>query len=172
MRRHVTDGTRPWWRRLLATLAPARPDLGKRLAQHHTAEVRLGRFLAQDAESLVRYSHQAVRVLEASEHARRRAQRLRRAREDLAHPVIEPITMSKRSGHTAWERLRANISELSRMSDAYLADANALERDHPELAGLLLQLHQDAAADGRDLVWTIAQLEATGVETSVEELAA
>lgn len=172
MRKYATDVAHLWWRKLLSMLSPPRPTLEESLAKHYTAEIRLARFLAQDAESLTRYPHQSVRVLDASEHAGRRAQRIQRAFEELAHPVIEPVTVRRRSGHTAWERLRANISELSAMSEAYLADAYAVERDHPEAAGLLLKLHQEAAVDTRDLVWTLAQLEATGVEASLEGLVA
>lgn len=172
MRKHASDVAHPWWRKLLAMLTPSRPNLGERLAKHYTAEIRSARLLAQDAESLIRYPHQRVRVLAASEHAGRRAQRIQRALEELAHPVIEPVIVSRRSGYTAWERLRTNISELSAMSESYLADAYAVERDHPEAASVLLKLHQEAAADRRDLVWTLAQLDATGVEASREELVA
>ena len=166
MRKRVTDVDRPWWRKLLAMVAPSRPDLGERLAQHYRAEIRLARFLAQDAEALTRYPHQSVLVLDASEHAGQRARRIRGAFEGLAHPVTE---VSRGSGQTAWERLRANISDLSEMSEAYLADAFAVERGHPEISGLLLQLHKETAGDRRDLVWVLAQLEATGVEASLGE---
>jgi hypothetical protein len=30
---------RSWWRRLLATLAPAAPDIAKRLAGHYATEI-------------------------------------------------------------------------------------------------------------------------------------
>jgi hypothetical protein len=152
------DRVHPWWRRQLAMLARSGHVPGERLAQHYTAEVRLARSLMEDAESLSRYPHQRVRVLDASDHARRRAQQIQRALEELELPVTEPGTRSREQGHTAWKRLRAHISELSRISEAYLVDAYAAERDHPETAGLLLELHRESAGDRRNLVWTLAQL--------------
>lgn len=152
------DRAHPWWRRQLAMLARSGRDPGERLAQHYTAEVRLARSLMEDAESLSRYPHQRVRVLDASDHARRRAQQIQRALEELELPVTEPVTRSREGRHTAWKRLRAHISELNRISEAYLVDAYAAERDHPETASLLLQLHRESAGDRRNLVWTLAQL--------------
>jgi hypothetical protein len=171
MQKHVTEVARPWWRQLLAMLSPSRLDLGKRLDQHYSAEVRMAFFLAQDAESLLRYSHQSGRVLDASKHASRRAQRIRLALEALNHPITEPVRMCERNGHTAWERLRATMSELTRMSEAYLEAGYAVGHEYPETAGLLLQLHQGAAADRQDLVWTLSQLERTGMEASLEKFA-
>lgn len=153
-----SDGVRPWWREQLAMLAPAHHDRGDRLAQHYAAEVRLAHDLMQDADSLIQYPHQRVGVLDASERARRRAQRIQRAHEGLELPLIAPLSMTKERENTAWERLRAHLSELGRMSDAYLTDAYAVTRDHPETARLLFQLHRESAEDRRDLVWTLARL--------------
>jgi len=71
---------RSWWRRLLATLAPASPDIAERLVGHYATEIRLAHGLAQGAESLTRYPNPRVRVLDLAERARGRAQRIRRAR--------------------------------------------------------------------------------------------
>jgi hypothetical protein len=167
------DRARPWWRRLVATLAPAPPGIAERLARHYSAEVRLAHGLAQDAESLARYPHSRVRVLDAAERARGRAQRIRRALEESGHPVTEPTTRSGPRSPTAWERLRASVSELSGMSEACLADAQAVEREHPNIAGLLYELHAGTAEDRRDLIWTLAQLAGTAANmTSLEVVAA
>jgi len=152
------DGVRPWWREQLAMLAPAHRDLADRLAQHYAAEVRLAHDLMQDADLLIQYPHQRVGVRDASEHARRRAQRIQRAHEGLERPLIAPVSMTKERENTAWERLRAHLPELARMSDAYLADAYVVIRDHPETARLLFQLHRESAEDRRDLVWILARL--------------
>jgi len=164
---------RSWWRRLLATLAPAPPDIAERLAGRYAAEIRLAHGLAQGAESLARYPHARVRVLDAAERARGRAQRIRRALEESGHPVTEPATRSGPLSATAWERVRAGVSELSRMSEACLAGAHAVEREHPGIAGLLYELHRETAGDRRDLIWTLAQLAGTAVNTtSLEGVAA
>jgi hypothetical protein len=67
---------------------------------------------------------------------------------------------------TAGERLRAGVSELSSMSEACLADAHAVAREHPGVAGLLNELHRETAGDRRNLIWTLAQLTETAVNTT------
>jgi hypothetical protein len=150
---------RPWWRRLLA---PTPLDIDERLTRHYAREIRLAHGLAQEAESLVRYPHAQVRVFDATERARGRARRVRRALEARGQAATEPATESPRSP-TAWERLRDSVSELNGMNEAYLADAHAVERDHPGIARLLYDLHRETAEDGRDLIWTLAQLAGTAV---------
>lgn len=157
---------RPWWRRLVATLAPAPPGIAERFVGHYAAEVRLAHGLSQDAESLARFPHPRVRVLDAAERARGRAQRIRRVLEELGYPMAGPAPGSGPLSMTAGERLRAGVSELGRMSEAYLADAHAVARDHSGLTGLLNELHRETAGDRRDLIWTLARLAGTAVNTT------
>jgi hypothetical protein len=139
------DRARPWWHRLVATLAPIPADIAERLAGHYAAEMRLAYGLAQDAESLARYPHPRVRVLDAAERARGRLRRVRRALEELGHSVTEPATRSGPLSATGLARLRACVSELSGMSEAYLANAHAVERERPGIAGLLYELYRETA---------------------------
>jgi len=169
----TNDRTRPWWRRLGAALAPTPPDGPERLARHYADEVRLAEALARDAEPLVRYPQARVRILEAAERARGRAQRIRRALEESGYPATEPATRGGLRSPTAWDGLRASVSEVSGLSERYLADAYVMERGHPEIAGLLHALHRESARDRRDLIWTLAQLTRTAATTtSFEEVAA
>lgn len=154
--------TRSWWRRLLATLAPAAPDIAERLAGHYATEIRLAHGLMQGADSLTRYPNPRVRVLDAAERARGRGQRIRRVLEELGYPAPEPSTRSGPLSMTVGERLRAGVSELSSLTEACLADAHAVAREHPGIAGLLNELHRETAGDRRDLIWTLAQLAGTG----------
>jgi len=65
------------------------------------------------------------------------------------------------------------VSEVSGLSERYLADAYVMERGHPGFAGLLHDLHRESARDRRDLIWTLAQLTRTAATTtSFEEVAA
>jgi hypothetical protein len=52
------------------------------------------------------------------------------------------------------------------MSEACLADAHAVAREHPGVAGLLNELHRETAGDRRDLIWTLAQLTDTAANTT------
>lgn len=167
------DCTRPWWRRLVSALAPTQLDGAERLAWHHAAEVRLADALVREAESLGRYPQPRRRILEAAERASRRAERIRHALDETGHAATEPAPTSGVRSPMGWGGLRAGVSELASMSEAYLADAYAMERRHPGLAELLRGLHREAAADRRDLIWTLAQLTRAAVTTtSVEEVAA
>ena len=158
---------RSWWRRLLATLAPASPPkIAERLAGHYATEIRLAHGLTQGAESLTRYPNPRVRVLDAADRARGRAQRIRGVLEELGYPMTEPATRTSPVSMTAGERLRAGVSELSSMSEACLADAHAVAREHAGVAGLLNELHRETAGDRRDLIWTLAQLAETAVNTT------
>ena len=154
---------RSWWTR---PLAPASPDIAERLAGHYATEIRLANGLTHGAGSLTRYPNPRVRILDAADRARERAQRIRRVLEELGHPVTEPATRSSPLSMTAGERLRAGVAELSSMSEACLADAHAVAREHPGVAGLLNELHRETAGDRRDLIWTLAQLTDTAVNTT------
>ena len=163
------ERARPWWRRLVVTLAPAPPCIAERLTRHYAAEVRLAHALAQDAASLVRYPHSRVRLLGAAERARGRAQHLRQALEGSGQPVADPVTRKRPIEPTVRDRLLASVSVLSSMSEACLMDAQAVEREDPAIASLLYGLHRETAEDRRDLIWTLAQLPWTAAGTTSHE---
>ena len=163
----------PWWRRLVAALAPPPVDVAERLAGDYAAEIRLAHDLAEDAETLSRYPQPRAVVLKAAGRAGERGRRLRRALEDLGHPVIEPGPGSGLRATSAWERLRARVGELGTMRDAYLTGAYAVEREHPDIATLLHDHHRAVEGDRRDLIWTLARLAETAANpTSPDAVAA
>jgi hypothetical protein len=162
----------PWWRRLVAALAPAPVDVAERLAGDYAAEIRLAHDLAKDAEALSRYPHPRAVVLKAAGRARERGRRLRRALEDLGHPAIEPSPRNGLRATSAWGCLRARVGELGTMREAYLTGAYAVEREHPDIATLLHDHHRAVEGDRRDLIWTLARLAETAVSTSPEAVAA
>ena len=163
----------PWWRRLAAALAPTPPDGGQRLAAHYAAEIRLAEALAREAESLTPYPLARRRILEAVERARSRAQRIRRALEEAGYPAPEPATPNGSRSPMGWAGLRSSVRELSGTSDAYLADAYAMERWHPGLAELFHELHRESAASRRDLIWLLARIANTALPAaSGQDLAA
>jgi hypothetical protein len=163
----------PWWRRLVGALAPTPVDVAERLAGDYAAEIRLADDLAEDAETLIRYPQPRAVVLKAAGRAGERGRRLRRALEDLGHPVIEPGPRSGLPATSAWERLRARVADLGTMREAYLTGAYAVEREHPGIASLLHDHHRAVEVDRRDLIWTLARLAETAVTTtSPEEVAA
>jgi hypothetical protein len=166
------DRPRSWWCRVRAALAPARPDVEERLAGRYATEERLAQGLEQAGEALARYPQAQSRVLAAAAHARGRALRIRRALREAGHPTTERAGRSTGSEPTAWQRLRACMSELSDLSEAYLADAHAVEAAHPRIARLLYELHREAAGDGRDLIWTLARSAGAVAGAPLEDVAA
>lgn len=163
----------PWWRRLAAALAPTPPDRGERLAAHYAAEIRLAEALSREAESLTPYPLARGRILEAAERARSRAQRIRRALEEAGYRAPEGVTTDGSPSPIGWEGLRAGVRDLSGTSDAYLADAYAMERWHPDLAELLHELHRESAESRRDLMWPLARIANTALpSTAGRDLAA
>jgi hypothetical protein len=157
----------------VAALAPAPLDGAERLAVHHAAEVRLAYALVREAELLDRYPQPRRRILEAADRAKQRAQRVRHALEETGHSATEPATRNGSRSPMGWAGLRASVSDLASMSEAYLEDAYAMERRQPDVARLLRALHREAAGDRRDLIWTLAQLTRAAVTTtSAEEVAA
>jgi len=163
----------PWWRRLAAALAPTPPDRGERLAAHYAAEIRLAEALSREEESLTPYPLARGRILEAAERARSRAQRIRRALEEAGYRAPEGVTTDVSPSPIGWEGLRAGVRDLSGTSDAYLADAYAMERWHPDLAELLHELHRESAESRRDLMWPLARIANTALpSTAGRDLAA
>ncbi len=153
-----SDRAHPWWRRMLAALAPTVPDGPVRLALHYVAEAGLAQALERDAQSLARYPQPRIHVLKMAERARDRAHRIRRALEAWGYPVTESDTTDGVRFPAAWDGLRASVSELNNMSETYLADGYAMERGRPEIATLLHALHRESARDRRDLIWTLRHL--------------
>jgi hypothetical protein len=162
----------PWWRRLVTALAPTAVDVAERLAGGYAAESRLARDLPGDAEALIRYPHPRAVVLKAAGRAGERARRLRRTLEDLGRTGIEPSPQSGLPETPAWERLRARVGELGTLREAYLAGAYAVEREHPDLATLLYDHHRAVEADRRDLIWALARLAETAVNSTTPEAVA
>jgi hypothetical protein len=64
------------------------------------------------------------------------------------------------------------MSELIEMSEGYLGDAQAVESEHPRVAGLLYDLHRETAGDGRDLIWTLARFAGAVTDAPPEDIAA
>ena len=80
--------------------------------------------------------------------------------------MFEPTTRSDPPAPTAWERLRAGVEQLGTMSEAYLASAHSVEREHPDIATLLYDHHRAAESDRRNLIWTLARLTETALKTA------
>lgn len=125
-------------------------DLRRRLGDHQAREARLARQLAEHAQPLWRYPHMRGTLRELAARAGDRAARLAGALTPLGGEL--PAVGAPRDARTSWERLTLDLDELAAAVDRYLDDAYAVEREHPEVADLLLRLHAEATADHRDLL--------------------
>jgi hypothetical protein len=161
---------RSWWRGLLT---PAPFDVAERLIGHYDTEMRLARQLAEDSESMGRYPQSRSGLLKMAVRTRGRTERLRRALEGLGQRLSESVPETSPRPSSTWERLRAGVSELSSLSEAYLADAHAGQREHSGIASLMYELHRETARERRDLIWVLSQLGGTAAEGgSLETVAA
>jgi hypothetical protein len=119
-------------------------------------ERRWGAALATDARRLARYPEQRARLERLAARSEMRARRLAEA---LGVPLPTAAAISHPEGATTWRRLRRDLEWLSEGLEQDLEDAYGLERDHPELSALLLELRHGRAEDRREFVRVLATLE-------------
>ena len=155
----MSTGRDRGWRALFAALTDGqRRDIRQILAEDYAAEVRLARQLAEHAKRLSRFPDARSRLLEIAAREEEHARWLREAIERLGGTpparVLSPV-----DARTNWERLVADLEAEKADLDRYLEDAYAVERDHPEVAALLLRIRQEEEAHQREIARILARSE-------------
>ena len=155
----MSTGRDRGWRALFAALTDGqRRDIRQILAEDYAAEVRLARELAEHAKRLSRFPDARSRLLEIAAREEEHARWLREAIERLGGTpparVLSPV-----DARTNWERLVADLEAEKAALDRYLEDAYAVERDHPEVAALLLRIRQEEEAHQREIARILARSE-------------
>jgi hypothetical protein len=133
----------------------------------HADEILAGNYLLETrlAEQLSRHAARFVRDPVAHRDLTILAGRAAEAARDLATGIERrggrlPVTTPHRDeARTDWERLVADREALREAPERYLDDAYAVERDHPEVSALLLEIRERKAGDYRALLKLLAGFE-------------
>ena len=150
-------------------LASSRPRRAREaLADAYAREARLVQQFRMHAEHFDRYPDKRAQLLQLATRANESARRVATAL-DRSSTVAPAPASRARDGRTNWERLRIDLEDVSAAVEAYLDDASAVEGDHPEVAALLLVLHEQKAADRETLAWLLARSDRAALDRPDEE---
>jgi rubrerythrin len=154
------------WRAFFAALTEAeRRDIREILAEDYAAEVEMAHQLADQAKRLGRYPDRRARLLEIAAREQEHARWLREAIERLGGRPPEPTPIPL-DALTNWERLILELEGEKEASEKLLRDAYAVERDHPEIARLLLRIGEEELAHQREIAWILAGLDRAALDRS------
>lgn len=146
------------WRAFFAALTEAqRRDVREILAEDYAAEIRMARQLAEHANRLGRYPDRRARLLEIAAREEEHARWLREAIEQLGGRPPERVGASPSDARTNWERLVTDLETEKGAFEKFLRDAYTVERDHPEIARLLLRIGEEEAAHRREIANILAR---------------
>ncbi len=145
------------WRALFAGLTEEQQhDVRDILAEDYAAEVRLARQLTEHANRLARHPDRRARLLEIARREEEHARWLREVLERLGGRPPERVP-SPPDVRSNWERLVTDLEAEKHALEKLLDDAYAVQRDHPEIAALLLRIRQEEAAHQREIAWVLAR---------------
>jgi aconitate hydratase len=147
------------WRGFFSALTEAEQrDVREILAEDYASEIRMARQLAEHANRLSRYPDRRARLLEIAAAEEEHARWLRDAIEGLGGPPPQRVP-SAPDARTNWERLITDLEAEKEALEKYLADAYAIERDHPGIAALLRRIHAEEARHREEIAWILARSE-------------
>jgi rubrerythrin len=160
----VGPGRKRGWRAFLGALTEAeRRDVREILAEDYAAEAELAQELAQDAKRFGKHPELRERLLAIAAREEEHARWLRDAIERLGGKPPSPPPPLPDVG-TKWERLILGLDGQKAAYEKLLQDAYALERDHPDLARLLLRISEEEAAHQREIARILARFDRAELE--------
>ena len=149
------------WREFFAGLTEAeRQDIRDILLEDYAAEIDMADQLRRHAKRLRRHEEHAGGGHDEQEHARW----LREAIERLGGqaPEVPPVPQDT---ETTWERLMIDLNAEKDAHEKLLRDAYALERDHPEIARLLLRIAEEEEAHQREIAQLLARVDRAALDS-------
>jgi bacterioferritin (cytochrome b1) len=153
------------WREFFAGLTEAeRQDIRDMLLEDYAAEINMADQLRRHASRLRRHEEHRARLLAIAAREQEHARWLREAIERLGGqaPEIPPVP---RDADTAWERLMIDLNAEKDAREKLLRDAYALERDHPEIARLLLRIAEEEEAHQREIAHLLARVDRAALDS-------
>ena len=155
----MSGGRKRSWRAFLAGLTEAqRQDIRDILLEDYAAEIDMAHQLRGHARRLRWHDEHRERLLEIAGREQEHARWLREAIERLGGqtPDIPPVP---RDADTNWERLMIDLDAEKEAHEKLLRDAYALERDHPDVARLLLRIAAEEEAHQREIAQLLARVD-------------
>ena len=161
----MSDGGRRSWRAFFAGLTEAeRQDIRDILLEDYAAEIDMADQLRRHAKPLRRHEEHRARLLAIATREQEHARWLREAIEGLGGqaPEIPPVPQD---ADTAWERLMIDLNAEKDAREKLLRDAYTLERDHPEIARLLLRIAEEEEAHQREIAALLARVDRAALDS-------
>ena len=158
-------GRQRGWQAFLAGLTtPERRDIRDILLEDYAAEIDTAHQLAGHARRLRRHEEHRQRLLTIAAREQEHARWLREAIERLGGqaPDVPPVP---RDADTNWERLMVDLQSEKEAYEKFLRDAYELERDHPEVARLLLRISEEEAAHQREIAQLLARADRVALDS-------
>jgi bacterioferritin (cytochrome b1) len=153
------------WRAFFAGLTEAeRQDIRDILLEDYAAEIDMADQLRRHAKRLRRHEEHRARLLAIAAREQEHARWLREAIERLGGqaPEVPPVPQD---AETTWERLMIDLNAEKDAHGKLLRDAYALERDHPEIARLLLRIAEEEEAHQREIAQLLARVDRAALDS-------
>jgi bacterioferritin (cytochrome b1) len=153
------------WRAFFAGLTEAeRQDIRDILLEDYAAEIDLADQLRRHAKRLRRHEEHRARLLAIAAREQEHARWLREAIERLGGQAPE-VPSVPQDAETTWERLMIDLNAEKDAHEKLLRDAYALERDHPEIARLLLRIAEEEEAHQREIAQLLARVDRAALDS-------
>jgi rubrerythrin len=164
------QGDRGWRAFFTSLSASERQDVRDILAEDYAAKIRMARQLAEHAKGLARYPDRRARLLAIAAREEEHARWLQEAIERLGGrpPQLGPTSPDARLN---WERLILDLQAEKEAYEKFLRDAYGVERDHPEIARLLLRISEEEAAHQQEVAWILGRSDRAALDAPLERAA-
>jgi rubrerythrin len=159
-----SGGTRGW-RAFFGGLTKAeRRDLRDILLENYATEIDTAQQVSQHARRLRRHEEHRQRLLAIAAREQEHARWLREAIERLGGqaPDLVPVPQD---ADMNWERLMIDLNTEKEAHEKLLRDAYAVERDHPDIARLLLRIAEEEAAHQREIAQLLARADRVALDS-------
>ena len=160
----MSDGRKRSWRAFFAGLTEAqRRDIRDILLEDYAAEIDMADQLRRHARRLRWHDEHRQRLVAIAAREQEHARWLREAIERLSGqaPDVPPVPQD---ADTNWERLMIDLNVEKEAHEKLLRDAYALERDHPDIARLLLRIAEEEEAHRREIAQLLARVDRVALD--------
>jgi len=160
----TTTGKRGWRAFFDRLTASERRDLRDILLEDYAAEIDTAEQVHRHARRLHWHEEHRQRLLAIAAREAEHARWQREAIEGLGGHVPDLVPVPE-DADTNWERLMVDRQAEREAYEKFLGDAYELERDHPEIARLLLRISEEEAAHQREIAELLARSDRVALDS-------